>query len=64
MMGTWFLATSLGNLLAGLIAGWFKADAVEQMPVLYLQQVIMPTAVGILLILLAKPIKSLMSGIQ
>jgi POT family proton-dependent oligopeptide transporter len=64
MMGTWFLGASLGNLLAGLIAGWFKADAVEKMPALYLQQVIMPTAAGLLLIVLAKPIKRWAAGIK
>jgi len=57
MMGVWFLAASLGNLLAGLIAGGFKADDLAHMPVRYLQITIIPVIAGILLILLAKLIK-------
>jgi POT family proton-dependent oligopeptide transporter len=64
MMGTWFLAASLGNLIAGLIAGGFSADAVEQMPARYFQIVIPPAAAGVLLILLAKPVKRWMAGIR
>ncbi len=57
MMGVWFLAASLGNLLAGLIAGGFKADNLVQMPVRYLQITVIPIFAGILLILLARPLK-------
>jgi POT family proton-dependent oligopeptide transporter len=32
MMGTWFLAASLGNLIAGLIAGDFSLDAEDRKP--------------------------------
>jgi POT family proton-dependent oligopeptide transporter len=64
MMGTWFLAASLGNLIAGLIAGRFKAEAVEQMPGQYLQLAIVPVVVGLALILLAKPVRKWMAGIQ
>jgi len=64
MMGTWFLGASLGNLLAGLIAGWYKTEAVESMPGLYLKQVIMPVTAGVLLIVLAKPIKRWTAGIK
>jgi POT family proton-dependent oligopeptide transporter len=64
MMGIWFLATSLGNLIAGLIAGQFKADAVHEMPGQYLQMVILPLATGVALILLAKPIKKWMVGVK
>ena len=64
MMGTWFLAASLGNLVAGLIAGRLKADAVEQMSARYLQLFIMPTIAGALLVLLARPIRRWMIGIK
>jgi POT family proton-dependent oligopeptide transporter len=64
MMGTWFLAASLGNLIAGLIAGNFNADAVQQMPAQYLQIVIMPTIAGVLLLLFAKPIRKWMGGVE
>jgi POT family proton-dependent oligopeptide transporter len=64
MMGVWFLGASLGNLIAGRIAGEFSADAVAQMPTRYLQVAIMPLVAGLLLILLAKPMKRLMIGIR
>jgi len=64
MMGTWFLAASLGSLLAGLIAGEFKADAVDKMSASYLQIVWVPAAVGLALVILAKPIKRWMGGVS
>ncbi len=60
MMGVWFLAASLGNIIAGLIAGEFNADAVEEMPGLYLQIVLTTVGSGLLLALCAKPLKRLM----
>ena len=62
MMGVWFLAASLGSILAGLLAGEFRADAVDEMPSLYLQIVLTTIGSGILLALLAKPLKRLMRG--
>jgi POT family proton-dependent oligopeptide transporter len=64
MMGIWFLATSLGNLMAGLLAGDFTEDTLQQWPGLYLRIAIAPTVAGVLLILLARPIKRLMKGIN
>jgi POT family proton-dependent oligopeptide transporter len=64
MMGIWFLATSLGNLLAGLLAGEFKPDAIQGWPHLYLKIVLLPSAAGILLIILSRPIKRLMAGVK
>ena len=62
MMGIWFLAASLGNLLAGLLAGQFKEDEMSLWPALYLNITVLPTIAGILLILLAKPIRRLIGG--
>jgi POT family proton-dependent oligopeptide transporter len=64
MMGIWFLATSLGNLCAGLIAGAFTEKDVDQMPFRFLLIVLVTCCAGIILLLLAKPIKKLMSGVQ
>jgi proton-dependent oligopeptide transporter, POT family len=64
MMGIWFLATSLGNLLGGLLAGEFKSDAIQEWPALYLKIVILPAAAGVLLILCARPIKRWMEGVR
>ena len=64
MMGTWFLATSLGNLLAGLMAGEFSADTLQRWPSMYLKITILPAIAGVLLIVLARPIKRLMVGVK
>jgi POT family proton-dependent oligopeptide transporter len=64
LMGIWFLSISLGSLLAGLLAGEFKADAVQEWPALYLKITILPVVAGILLILFSRPIKRLMVGVK
>jgi len=51
MMGVWFLGNSLGYIIAGLVAGEFNADAIDEMPALYSQIVL--TTVGAGLVLLA-----------
>jgi POT family proton-dependent oligopeptide transporter len=64
MMGTWFLATSLGNLIAGLTAGKFSADGVAQMPAGYLHIVLMTAGAGMVLLVFTKPIRKLMVGAE
>jgi len=64
MMGTWFLATSLGNLIAGLLAGEFHAEAVNEMSGKYLQIVMTTVGTAVLLALFTKPIKKLMHGVE
>ncbi len=63
MMGIWFLATSLGNLIAGLFAGEVIQDA-SQMSGRYLQIVLMALGVGGLLFVFSKPIKRLMKDVE
>lgn len=62
MMGIWFLATSLGNLLAGLLAGEFSPATLASWPLLYLKTALLPAAAGIFLIVLAGPVVRLMKG--
>ena len=64
MMGIWFLATSLGNLLAGLVAGEFDASDTDAMSGRYLQIVLLAGGAGVILALLARPIKRLMARAQ
>jgi proton-dependent oligopeptide transporter, POT family len=64
MMGVWFLATSVGNLAAGLLAGMFETDNVAAMPGQYMQFVYFICAAGIVLLLLSKPVKKLMGGVN
>jgi POT family proton-dependent oligopeptide transporter len=62
MMGVWWLAASLGSILASLLAGEFRADAVDEMPQLYTQIVLTLIAAGVLLALLTKPLRRLAGG--
>jgi len=64
MMGAWFLATSLGNLIAGQIAGRFSANGVGQMPHRYLLIVLTTAGTGLLLLFFRNPIKRLMAGVE
>jgi POT family proton-dependent oligopeptide transporter len=64
MMGVWFLATSVGNLSAGLLAGMFETDNVQAMPGLFLQFVWFICIAGVVLLLLSKPVKKLMGGVR
>ncbi len=64
MMGVWFLATSVGNLSAGLLAGMFESDNLAAMPGQFMQFVYFATAAGIGLLLLSKPVKKLMGGVK
>jgi proton-dependent oligopeptide transporter, POT family len=64
MMGMWFMCTGLGNILAGLIAGGFRDDAIDQMPALYTQIVLTVVGTGLLLAVFVKPLKRLMGGVR
>jgi len=64
MMGAWFLATSLGNLIAGRIAGEFDPNALGEMPRRFLQMVILPAAVAVVIIALRRPIRNMMAGVK
>ncbi|MBW7930230.1 MAG: peptide MFS transporter [Gammaproteobacteria bacterium] len=60
MMGLWFLATAVGNLIAGLLAGQFRDDALADMPGLYTQIVLMAAGTGLLFLALRRPVRRLM----
>jgi proton-dependent oligopeptide transporter, POT family len=64
MMGIWFLATSLGNLIAGRLAGTFDPGVIQQWPAINLKIVIISAVAGILLIVLSRPLKGLMAGVK
>jgi proton-dependent oligopeptide transporter, POT family len=64
MMGMWFLATSLGNLVAGLIAGEFDANNVAAMPGQYMRIVYFCVGLGAVLLVLSRPVKKLMGNVQ
>ena len=56
MMGIWFLASSLGAIIAGLLSGQATTKGLQSMPSLFNNIAIGSTIVGFLLIILAKPI--------
>lgn len=64
MMGMWFLATALGNLIAGQMAGEFDTSNIQAMPDQYLQIALIAGGAGLIMLLLTKPIKYLMSGVD
>jgi proton-dependent oligopeptide transporter, POT family len=64
MMGMWFLSLSLGNLVAGLIAGEFDANNVAAMPGQYMHIVYFALGLGALLLILSRPVKRLMGDVQ
>ncbi|MCB0290026.1 MAG: MFS transporter, partial [Calditrichaeota bacterium] len=61
MMGTWFLGAALGNLIAGLVAGY-----VEALPQNALYGTVALTVIGFgfLFLVLSKPIRNLASGVK
>lgn len=64
MMGMWFTATALGNLIAGQVAGEFDAENVAAMPDQYMSIVMTIGGAGIIMLLFTIPIKKLMSGVD
>jgi POT family proton-dependent oligopeptide transporter len=63
-MGIWFLATALGNLLAGLLAGGMDPEQATSMPTQFLHVALIAAAGGLVLLACAPLIKKLMPGIQ
>ncbi len=63
-MGIWFVAASLGNLIAGIFAGSFNEENLQAMPDLFHQVFLFGTISGVVLLILAKPIEKWMGGIK
>jgi POT family proton-dependent oligopeptide transporter len=64
MMGLWFLASSLGNLIAGLVAGAVSGVAEAEMSGRFFQVMLATCGGGLLLLVFARPIKKLMAGVE
>ncbi len=64
MMGIWFLATSLGNLIAGLIAGEVTDVGLAEMPGQFMNIFWFGLGCGGLLLLISRPVKNLMGGVR
>ncbi|MCL7970698.1 MAG: peptide MFS transporter [marine benthic group bacterium] len=61
MMGTWFMGAALGNLVAGLVAGQFET---MPLPQLFFTVAISVGVMGVLFLLLSRPIRRLMGGVH
>ncbi|MFD2571726.1 peptide MFS transporter [Spirosoma soli] len=64
LMGLWFVGSSLGNLIAGLFAGGFDEENVQQMPTMFQSVAFFSLGAGILMLLFVKPLKKWMGGID
>jgi POT family proton-dependent oligopeptide transporter len=64
MMGIWFLAASLGNLVAGLVGGGVDPEKLEQTPIVFTWTTIALAASAIVLALLAIPISKMMRNVS
>jgi POT family proton-dependent oligopeptide transporter len=64
MMGVWFLATSAGNLIAGLLAGNISGDNLDAMPLRFLQVAAVAGASGLVLLVLVKPVQRWAGGVE
>ena len=53
MMGVFVLTYSIGNIIAGLLAGGFDPNNMEEIPYLYLQIALFSIGVGIILVLMS-----------
>jgi POT family proton-dependent oligopeptide transporter len=54
IMGVWFLATSVGNFIAGRLAGFYEA---MPLPTLFMNIALFGLVSGIVLLLISRPIR-------
>jgi POT family proton-dependent oligopeptide transporter len=63
MMGVWFMASALGNLIAGLVGGHIDPEKLEQMPTLFKQTSLSLFAAAVVCALLVFPVRRMMRGV-
>jgi POT family proton-dependent oligopeptide transporter len=63
-IGIWFLATSLGNLLAGRLAGEITGEKAHAMPALFLQVTLTTGGVALLLLIFSRSLRRLACGVE
>ncbi|HEV2736539.1 MAG TPA: peptide MFS transporter [Longimicrobiaceae bacterium] len=62
MMGIWFLASALGNLIGGRVGGHVDPEKLDQMPQLFTTTTISLMVAAVVLALLSIPIRRMMAG--
>jgi POT family proton-dependent oligopeptide transporter len=60
MMGVWFMADALGNLIAGLVGGRVDPEKLHDMPILFRQTSIFLFIAAIVCGLLVIPVRRMM----
>ena len=60
MMGVWFMAAALGNLIAGLVGGHVDPERLQEMPALFQRTAMSLFIAAAVLALLSIPIKRMM----
>ena len=63
MMGIWFTASALGNLIGGLVGGHVDPEKLEQMPQLFTRTTLSLFIAAAILALLAIPIRRMMRSV-
>jgi POT family proton-dependent oligopeptide transporter len=64
MMGIWFLASALGNLIAGRVGGHVDPEKLDQMPTLFTTTTISLFAAAAVLALLIVPVRRMMVNVK
>jgi POT family proton-dependent oligopeptide transporter len=64
MMGIWFLASALGNLIGGLVGGNVDPEKLDQMPQLFTTTTVFLMAAALILALMIVPIRKMMAGVS
>ena len=62
MMGVWFTATALGNLIAGIVGGDVDPETLTEMPRLFVNTTLSLVVAAAVLAALAIPIRRMMAG--
>jgi len=63
MMGVWFMASALGNLIAGLVGGHVNPEKLEEMPALFRQTSLSLFAAAVVCGLLVFAVRRMMTGV-
>jgi POT family proton-dependent oligopeptide transporter len=64
MMGVWFMAAALGNLIAGLVGGNVDPEKLDQMPILFRQTSMFLFIAAVACALLVYPVGKMMKGVR
>lgn len=64
MMGIWFVGAALGNLIAGLYAGNFDPENVNQMPDLFMSVVWLGVGSGVIFVIIGPLMKKWMGNVD